>query len=139
MIFRLSIIQNRKQWSMYKNLTTPMFPFAVFPENNFKRQNFFVGFHWYTLIYSDNWLKRTQLIVNCVCTSKTTLGVNFINILPANFSYKHCFGSFSLVTCVSRKNCQKDFRMKNLCIQCWWNLLQVSISFDSTVLFATST
>jgi hypothetical protein len=26
-------------------------------------------------------------------------GVNFINILHANFSYKHLFSSFSLVTC----------------------------------------
>jgi len=30
---------------------------------------------------------------------KSTPGVNFINILRENFSYKHCFGSFSLVTC----------------------------------------
>jgi len=30
-------------------------------------------------------------------------GVNFINILHANFSYKHLFGSFSLVTCKWKK------------------------------------
>jgi len=26
-------------------------------------------------------------------------GVNFINIVRANFLYEHCFSSFSLVTC----------------------------------------
>jgi len=31
---------------------------------------------------------------------KLTLGVNFINVKCMNFSYKHCFGSFSLVTCL---------------------------------------
>jgi len=33
----------------------------------------------------------------------TRIGVNFINILRTNFLYKCCFGSFSLVTCTSKK------------------------------------
>jgi len=34
---------------------------------------------------------------------KLTARVNFINIFQTNFLYKHCFGSFSLVTCKWKK------------------------------------
>jgi len=51
-------------------------------------------------------------------------GVNFINILRANFLYERCF----LELHVCRKSCRNDIHTKNLYVKCWWNWLKVSIS-----------
>ncbi len=47
-------------------------------------------------------------------------GINFINILRTNFSYEHCFGSFSLAT-LRNKSCRNNVHLKNLYVKCWWN------------------
>ncbi len=56
-------------------------------------------------------------------------GVNFINILRTNFSYKRCFSSFLYV----HVSCQNNVRTKNERIECWWNWRQVG-HFDKNTL-----
>ncbi len=54
-----------------------------------------------SLIYI--YLPTSLLISSPTLFSLSSPVVNFINILPTNFSYESCFGSFTLVTCTQKK------------------------------------